>query len=117
MGNAVFIIEARRLGPIWVFDDPVTGMEAEGLVGGMPEIIDLALKEVGIPGVDSAYITFAKDPFPGHGIVLHRLEDTDGTSGTTYRWTARGLDGWLCSNLLKYFDTPPPVLYGAVQAT
>jgi len=35
--------------------------------------------------------------------------------GNWYRWEQTGMEGWLCSVLLQYFDTAPDVIYIGVE--
>ena len=36
--------------------------------------------------------------------------------GNVYRWAEKGMEGWLCPALLRYFTEPPEKLYIQVKA-
>jgi hypothetical protein len=50
MKNALFVIEPYQWNGIWVFDDPWVGLQQEPFVSGMPEIIELAVREISKAG-------------------------------------------------------------------
>lgn len=46
-------------------------------------------------------------------IVLERVREEGG--GNVYRWTEKGMEGWLCPALLRYFEQAPAKLYVQVK--
>lgn len=115
----------------WVFDDPERGLKKEALVAGIPTIIEVATKAAGIVNPQAGFTTIFSDiPFPGYVMSLVKSEHQGpdksclpathnevgpaNIQGTWYEYTAPGgyiLEGWLCPALLKYFETPPEVIY------
>jgi pimeloyl-ACP methyl ester carboxylesterase len=113
--NQIFTIKPYRWEGIWVFDDPQRGLIKEALVAGMPEMIEFATQQAGIPHPERGFVAlFSKDPFPGEMIALEWVREDMG--GNVYRWPEVGLEGWLCPALFRYFTTAPKRLHLAVQA-
>jgi hypothetical protein len=100
----------------WVFDDPAVGLTREPFVAGVPEMINLLVKE--IPGARQGFrLLFSAKPFPG--CQAEFLRDRPGEfEGAWYRtappWPP--MEGWLCPALFKYFDEAPPVIYVKAEA-
>jgi hypothetical protein len=112
MPNALFMIEPYKVSGIWVFDDPRVGLVQEPFVSGMPEIIDLAVRD--IPDAEDGFVLiFSAHPFPGATVELDWVRGEIG--GNWYRWN--DMEGWLCPALFHYFDTAPPRLYAQAKAT
>ena len=110
MNNALFVIEPYQWSGLWVFDDPRVGLEKEPFVSGMPEIIDLAVRD--IPDAGNGFtLMFSANPFPGATVELEWVREEMG--GNWYRWN--GLEGWLCPALFRYFETAPPKLFAQVS--
>jgi hypothetical protein len=110
--NQIFTIRPYLWQGIWVFDDPAVGLFREALVSGMPELIQMATQEAGIPHPERGFVAlFSKDPFPGATVELTWVREE--SSGNTYTW--RGQEGWLCPALFRYFDQPPRTLYIEVR--
>jgi hypothetical protein len=83
----------------WVFDDASVGLVRKPFVFGMPEIIDLFVKD--IPGAKYGFkLYFSGSPFPGVEIMLTKLREE--YEGNWYRWDATGQEGWYvlhCSSI------------------
>lgn len=110
--NSLFVIAPYRHHDLWVFDDPAVGLRQEPFVGGADTIVDALTEQ--IPGAPAGFrLIFSGQPFPGHQVHFHRVRADGG--GTWYRWPERGMDGWLCPALFKYFTDAPADLF--VQAS
>lgn len=91
-----------------MFDDPAVGLSGEPFVAGVPEIIEQAVAH--IPNAEQGFnLIFSTQPFPGATIELRRVREEYG--GNWYEWAGRGMEGWLCPALFKYFDQAPERLY------
>jgi hypothetical protein len=113
MTNLIFIIKPSQWEGLWVFDDPAVGLVREPFVGGADTIIDVATAH--IPDADRCFLAlFSAHPFPGGQMVLDWVREEG--NGNVYRWTEKGMEGWLCPALLKYFERPPTKLYIQVKA-
>lgn len=63
-----------------------------------------------IPNANAGFrLLFSATPFPGYQVRLDWNREE--FWGNWYRWEERGMEGWLCPALLKYFDKAPPQLY------
>lgn len=108
--NQINVIKPYLFEGVWVFDDPAKELDKEALIGGMPEIIELACAKLSIPNPEKGFTAiFSKDPFPGAVIKLSWVREEMG--GNVYGWAEYGMEGWLCPALLKYFDNPPQNIY------
>ena len=106
--NSILTIAPYRFAGAWVFDDDSVGLVREPFVAGADHIIDLLTAH--IPDAEQGFrLTFSAQPFPGHQarLVLGRPE----SSGNWYSWPERGVEGWLCPALFKYFETAPKEIY------
>jgi hypothetical protein len=113
MKNSIFVIKHYKWEGLWVFDDPAVGLVKEPFVGGADTIIDVATNH--IPNADNGFLAvFSASYFPNAQIVLEWAREDGG--GNVYRWTEKGMEGWLCPALLKYFEQPPEKLYIQVKA-
>lgn len=112
MANFLSVILPYRYEGMWVFDDPRVGLVREPFVSGIPEMIDLLVKD--IPEAEKGFrLLFAPAPFPGCQAELDWEREEVG--GNWYRWGAKGLEGWLCPALFKYFEAAPKKLYCRVE--
>jgi len=110
--NALSIISPYKLEGVWVFDDAAVGLLREPFISGADNILDVLAEN--IPDSASGFkLIFSASPFPGYTarFVWTRSE----YEGNWYRWPERGMEGWLCPALLKYFESPPKVIF--VQAS
>ncbi|ACK71753.1 conserved hypothetical protein [Gloeothece citriformis PCC 7424] len=108
MQNSIMLIIPYRYEGMWVFDDDKVGLVREPFVSGIPEMIDILVKD--ITNAEQGFrLLFAATPFPGYQIELNWLREEFG--GHWYSWREQGLEGWLCPALFKYFSQAPLKLY------
>jgi hypothetical protein len=113
MKNSIFVIKPYKWEGMWVFDDPAVGLVREPFVGGADTMIDVATSH--IPNADGGFIAvFSASHFPGSQIALEWVREEGG--GNVYRWGEKGMEGWLCPALLKYFEQAPAKLCIQVKA-
>ena len=63
--NALMIIAPYKHAGTWVFDDDRMGLVREPFVAGVPEMIDVLVKD--IPNATNGFrLLFSAQPFPGH---------------------------------------------------
>jgi hypothetical protein len=106
--NSLFVIAPYKFEGMWVFDDPKVGLSREPFVGGADTIIDLLTEH--LPNASAGFkLIFSPTPFPGYTarFTWNRAE----YEGNWYTWPERGIEGWLCPALFKYFETAPKELY------
>ena len=111
--NALFVIFPYKQHGVWVFDDERVGLTREPFVAGADVILDVLTAN--LPQADRGVkLVFSAAPFPGYTarFVLERSE----YGGNWYRWPEKGMEGWLCPALFKYFDKAPPELFVRVSA-
>ena len=106
--NSLFAIAPYKLHGTWVFDDPKVGLLQEPFVSGADTIIDILTEEIP-DAVEGFKLIFSSQPFPGFSarFVLSRPE----YGGNWYSWPERGIEGWLCPALFKYFPAAPKEIY------
>ena len=109
MKNSIFVIKPYKWEGLWVFDDANAGLVKEPFVGGADSIIDVATARI-----PNAHKGFLAGYFPDAQIVLEWVREEGG--GNVYRWKEKGMEGWLCPALLKYFEQPPAKLHIQVKA-
>lgn len=111
--NSLFAIAPYKFESMWVFDDPQAGLVQEPFVSGADTILDLMTET--IPGAEKGFkLIFSARPFPGFSarFVWNRAEH----SGNWYDWPERGIEGWLCPALFKYFDAAPKEIFVHVSS-
>ena len=107
-GNSIMVIAPYRFSGTWVFDDPRVGLVREPFVAGVPEMIDMLVKD--IPHADQGFrLTFSARPFPGYQKKLIWLRGD--STGNWYRVDNPPMEGWLCPGLFKYYGTAPKELF------
>ncbi len=112
MKNSIFVIKPYKWEGLWVFDDPAVGLVKEPFVGGADTIIDVATSR--IPKAREGFLAvFSASYFPDAQIVLEWVREEGG--GNVYRWPEKGMEGWLCPALLRYFTEPPAKLHIQVK--
>ena len=111
--NSLFAIAPYKLfEDIWVFDDPRLDIYQEPFVSGADTIIDVLTAD--IPSAAEGFkMIFAPQRFPGFTACFVWDREEDG--GNWYRWSERGMEGWLCPALFKYFEKAPKELYVKVS--
>jgi len=109
--NAINVINPYKDGAVWIFDDPVHGLNREPFVGDTNRMIDLLTAE--IPDAEKGFqLIFSASPFPGFDaeFIWKRGDEF----GNWYYWPRHKIEGWLCSALFRYFEKAPKHIY--VQA-
>lgn len=101
-----------RLGT-WVFDDPIVGLSQEPFVSGVPEMIDLLVRDI-LDARSGFRLLFSAAPFPGYQkrFVWQREE----FGGNWYACDDPPMEGWLCPALFRYFDAAPPEVFVKAEA-
>lgn len=136
--NSINVIKPYLWEGIWVFDDPARDLHKEALVSGMPEIIK-ALCQINNISDESASkgfrLIFSATPFPGAQLHAKHVEQgtgdgelgSDEVTGNWYEVDSlktqtgeivpadKGMKGWLCPALFKYFDHTPKALYAKAE--
>jgi hypothetical protein len=106
--NAIMVIAPYRHQGTWVFDDNSAGLVQEPFVAGVPEMIDVIVKD--IPTADEGFrLLFSAKPFPEYQKKLIWLRGDQG--GNYYRFEDSEMEGWICSAMFKYYETAPKELY------
>lgn len=112
MNNSIFVIKPYKWEGLWVFDDAGVGLVKEPFVGGADRMIDRATAH--LPNAEKGFVAvFSAGYFPDAQIVLDWVRVEGG--GNVYRWNEKGMEGWLCPALLRYFAEPPAKLYIQVK--
>jgi hypothetical protein len=108
MANSLMVIQPYRLAGTWVFDDPGAGLHQEPFVAGVPEMIDVLVKE--IPDADGGFrLLFSAQPFPDYQKKLTWLRGDKG--GNYYLMDEPRMEGWLCPGLFRYYESAPQALF------
>lgn len=106
--NALMVIEPYRYAGTWVFDDARAGLVREPFVAGVPEMIDLLVRD--IPGATNGFrLLFSAQEFPGFQKKLNWLRGDKG--GNYYRIDEPPMEGWICPAMFRYYKAAPPTLY------
>ena len=106
--NAIMVIAPYRYQGTWVFDDSSSRLVREPFVAGVPEMIDVLVKD--IPNADKGFrLLFGATPFPGHQKKLTWLRGDSG--GNYYALDDPPMEGWICPAMFKYYSTAPANLY------
>jgi hypothetical protein len=107
-GNELLVIAPYWYNGTWVFDDPGVGLRREPFVAGVPEMIDVLVKD--IPDARNGFrLTFSARPFPGFQKKLTWLRGD--SSGNYYQLDDPPLEGWICPALSRYYREAPRTLY------
>ncbi len=111
--NSLFAIAPYKYEGMWVFDDPQVGLRREPFVSGADAIIDVLT--AGLPDAENGFkMIFSGQGFPGSSARF--VWDRSDFDGNWYRWPEKGMEGWLCPALFKYFERAPAELYVKVSA-
>ncbi|QEH37774.1 hypothetical protein OJF2_63650 [Aquisphaera giovannonii] len=106
--NAIMVVAPYWYNGTWVFDDPAVGLRREPFVAGVPEMIDVLVKD--IPGAKDGFrLLFSANPFPGHQKTLTWLRGD--SQGNFYRLEGTSMEGWICPAMFRYYRRPPASLY------
>jgi hypothetical protein len=106
--NAIMVLTPYWYNGTWVFDDPAVGLRREPFVAGVPEMIDVLVKD--IPDAKDGFrLLFSANPFPG---CQKKLTWVRGDSeGNYYRLDDPPLEGWICPAMFRYYKVPPKAIY------
>ncbi|WP_013324606.1 DUF6717 family protein [Gloeothece verrucosa] len=108
MQNSLMVIVPYRYEGTWVFDDERVGLIKEPFVAGIPQMIEVMVKE--IPHPEQGFrLLFGATPFPGYQLELDWIREE--FQGHWYAWKEKNLEGWLCPALFKYFWQAPLKIY------
>lgn len=111
--NAILVIAPYWYHGTWVFDDESAGLKREPFVAGVPEMIDVLVKD--IPDArDGFRLLVSGRPFPGYQKKLDWLRGDQG--GNFYRLEDPPMEGWICPAMFRYYDKAPPNLYVKAEA-
>lgn len=106
--NALIVIVPYQHSGRWVFDDPSTKLVREPFVAGMPEIIDVLVKD--IPEASEGFhLLFSAQPFPGYHKKLIWLRGDMG--GNYYKMEDPAMEGWICPAMFRYYQSAPKEIY------
>jgi hypothetical protein len=106
--NSIFVIAPYWYNGTWVFDDAAAGLKREPFVGGVPEMMNVLVKD--IPDArDGFRLTFSAQPFPGHQYKLAWLRGD--TTGNWYKLDEPAMEGWICPAMFRYYSEAPKSLY------
>ena len=96
-----------------VFDDETVNLKREPFVAGVPEMIDVLVKD--IPDSKNGFrLLFSANAFPGHQKKLAWLRGDSG--GNYYKLDDPPMEGWICPAMFRYYKTPPQALYVKAEA-
>lgn len=97
----------------WAFDDEDVGLDHEPFVEGSSEVLTALVEALGIPTAkeNGFVLCFSTEPLGPDQAVIHLVEQVNG--GAVYETAVAGqqMRGWLCPNLMRYFDRPPQRIY------
>jgi hypothetical protein len=111
--NCLRVIMPYKWNGMWVFDDPLVGLEKEALVSGIDDILDQLTE--GMPNRNKGVLcVFSDQPFPGHTITLKWQRLGEHGAGDWYWCEQFGMEGWLCPALLKYFKSAPDNIFARI---
>jgi hypothetical protein len=92
----------------WVFDDASLGLEQEPFVHGVPEMIDVLVRD--IPNARNGFrLTFSPKKFEGQQVELMWVRAEAG--GNVYQLKGSDKQGWVCPALFRYMPSAPKHIY------
>lgn len=114
MDNAIMIIQPYRKHGTWCFSDEATGLVDEPFVAGIPEMIDIMVKD--IPNAEKGFIaTFSPTFFPDHQHQLHHSRPDAYGAGNYFTFNDTDMEGWLCPAMYKYMKEAPKTIFIKVE--
>ncbi len=106
--NSIMVVAPYWYKGTWVFDDPAVGLKREPFVAGVPEMIDVLVKDM--PDSQEGFrLLFSASPFPGFQKKLTWLRGDSG--GNYYKLDQPPLEGWICPAMFRYYKAAPQALY------
>lgn len=106
--NEIMVIAPYRYQGTWVFDDSSAGLVKEPFIAGVPEMIDILVKD--IPNANKGFrLLFSAKAFPGYQKKLRWLREDFG--GNYYAFDDPPMEGWVCPAMFKYYLKAPDNLY------
>ena len=106
--NAIMVIAPYWYNGTWVFDDASAGLKREPFVAGVPEMMDVLVKE--IPDARQGFrLLFSANPFPGYQKRLTWLRGD--MEGNFYKLEDPPMEGWICPAMFRYYKSAPRYLY------
>ncbi len=111
--NAIMVVAPYWYNGTWVFDDEAVNLKREPFVAGVPEMIDVLVKDIP-DSKDGFRLLFSANAFPGHQKKLTWLRGDSG--GNYYRLDDPPMEGWICPAMFRYYKTPPQALYVKAEA-
>ncbi len=111
--NSILVIAPYWYNGTWVFDDADVGLKREPFVGGVPEMINVLVKD--IPNAKDGFrLTFSANPFPNHQYKLTWLRGDK--TGNFYKLDEPPMEGWICPAMFRYYSDAPKMLYVKADA-
>lgn len=111
--NSIMVIAPYMYEGTWVFDDATVGLKREPFVSGIPEMIDIMVKD--IPNANYGFrLLFSTQPFPNYQFKLTWLRAD--IMGNWYRCEETKQEGWLCPGLFKYYKDAPKAIYAKAES-
>ena len=102
--NAIMVIAPYWYNGTWVFDDTSAGLKREPFVAGVPEMMDMLVKD--IPDAREGFrLLFSANPLPGYQKRLTWLRGDMG--GNFYRLEEPPMEGWICPAMFRYYKSAP----------
>ncbi|MCC7085459.1 MAG: hypothetical protein IT427_10670 [Pirellulales bacterium] len=111
--NSILVIKPYWYNGTWVFDDPDVKLKREPFVAGVPEMIDVLIRDIP-QAKDGFRLTFSANPFPGHQYKLTWLRGDQ--TGNFYKLDDPPMEGWICPAMFKYYREAPKALYVKADA-
>ncbi len=106
--NAIMVIAPYWYNGTWVFDDAAAGLKREPFVAGVPEMIDVLVKDIA-DARNGFRLLFSANPFPGYQKRLTWLRGDMG--GNFYKLDDPPMEGWICPAMFRYYRSAPRNLY------
>lgn len=139
--NAVFFINAYRLGKTWMFDDEQRDIKGEPFVSGASELIQKYLDRKGITSTKDVPLIFSTGQIPDADVTLYVTEKNypqvmvdseirrvkgkdiifpiyaeDPSQAPTSAWYVdqEGDECWLCPAQIKFFGAVADTIYAKI---
>jgi hypothetical protein len=96
-------------GPLWVFDDPARGLQAEPFLEDASLALDKIAETIGAR--DEMVLLFSATPIPDCTTIIERKGSGDMADLAGCFYLFFGEKVWLCPAVAKYFLLPPEKIY------